>query len=84
MQITTALDSSSYLSGMVLSEYKEQHIHNYLFPFTMQNGLTTPFLEKIYKIREMFHSGEISYSPFIRPSIMRSWQRAYAAGVVSP
>ena len=81
MQITTALDSSNYLSGMVLSEYKEQHIHNYLFPFTMQNGLTTPFLEKIYKIREMFHSGEISYSPFIRPSIMRSWQRAYAAGV---
>ena len=83
MQVCASSGLPQYMDDMILSEYKEPTITNYYGPFSIQNGLNSLFWDKIGKIRDRFHRGEITLSHTIRPSIMRSWQRSRAAGVPS-
>uniref|UniRef100_I2Q2L2 Transcriptional regulator containing PAS, AAA-type ATPase, and DNA-binding domains n=1 Tax=Desulfovibrio sp. U5L TaxID=596152 RepID=I2Q2L2_9BACT len=81
MQVCASLGSPQYMNDMLSSEYNDPTISNYCGPFSFHNGLNSLFWDKISKTRDLFHRGEITRSTSIRPSIMRSWQRARAAGV---
>jgi len=84
MQALASLGSSRYIDERILSEYEEPTISNYYSgPFSILNGLNSLFWDKISTTRAQFHRGELTHSPSIRPSIMRSWQRSRAARVPS-
>ncbi|MFU2208230.1 sigma-54-dependent Fis family transcriptional regulator [Solidesulfovibrio sp. C21] len=84
MQALASLGSSRYIDERILSEYEEPTISNYYSgPFSILNGLNSLFWDKISNTRARFHRGELTHSPSIRPSIMRSWQRSRAACVPS-
>jgi transcriptional regulator of acetoin/glycerol metabolism len=66
-----------------MAEYNSPFMSSQSGPYFMLNGLNSPFWEKIKHSRTLFHRGEGTHFPHIRPYILRSWQRSRAANVPS-
>ena len=82
MQACASFNAFRPVDEWILSQYEEPTVNNsYCGPFSIHSGLNSLLWDKINKTRALFHRGEITHSPAIRPSIMRSWQRSRAAGV---
>lgn len=80
------MQSSTVASQQCLNEnnlvgYEEPTINTLTGPFFMLNGLNSPYWERIKKVRTLFHHGKAMSFPYVRPYILRSWQRCRAAKV---